>query len=212
MEHGSLAVKIRQEDYRPFLLTLYALVCYAADSGESLLAGRCVHSGQLSRGRVALGMVCGGEQCSAAYARAALAALLRGESPRRLQPAKGRAEALVRQRRADRPYRSARRALGRLRGRLRPAATATGMYGLRLRRGSAGRFIYTSIRQREGRRVPHRWGRLKIQPLYCRRGALPMAVALNWMCARKSCAGLGHCSVIRLIFSMEVWRSLQERS
>jgi hypothetical protein len=39
-----------------------------------------------------------------------------------------------------------------------------------------------------------------------------MAVALNWMCARKSCAGLGHCSVIRLIFSMEVWRSLQERS
>ena len=34
MEHGSLAVKIRQEDYRPFLLTLYALVCYAADSGS----------------------------------------------------------------------------------------------------------------------------------------------------------------------------------
>jgi hypothetical protein len=34
MEHGSLAVKIRQEDYRPFLLTLYALVCYAADSGN----------------------------------------------------------------------------------------------------------------------------------------------------------------------------------
>jgi hypothetical protein len=34
MEHGSLAVKIRQEDYRPFLLTLYALVCYSADSGS----------------------------------------------------------------------------------------------------------------------------------------------------------------------------------
>ncbi len=34
MEHGTLAVKIRQEDYRPFLLTLYALVCYAADSGN----------------------------------------------------------------------------------------------------------------------------------------------------------------------------------
>ena len=34
MEHGTLAVKIRQEDYRPFLLTLYALVCYAADSGS----------------------------------------------------------------------------------------------------------------------------------------------------------------------------------
>ncbi len=34
MAHGSLAVKIRQEDYRPFLLTLYALVCYAADSGN----------------------------------------------------------------------------------------------------------------------------------------------------------------------------------
>ena len=34
MEHGTLAVKIRQDDYRPFLLTLYALVCYAADSGN----------------------------------------------------------------------------------------------------------------------------------------------------------------------------------
>lgn len=34
MEHGTLAVKIRQEDYRPFLLTLYALVCFAADSGS----------------------------------------------------------------------------------------------------------------------------------------------------------------------------------
>lgn len=34
MEHGTLAVKIRQEDYRSFLLTLYALVCYASDSGN----------------------------------------------------------------------------------------------------------------------------------------------------------------------------------
>ncbi len=34
MDHGSLSVKIRQEDYRPFLLNLYALVCYAADSGN----------------------------------------------------------------------------------------------------------------------------------------------------------------------------------
>jgi hypothetical protein len=34
MDHGSLAVKIRQENYRPFLLNLYALVCYAADSGN----------------------------------------------------------------------------------------------------------------------------------------------------------------------------------
>lgn len=34
MDHGSLALKIRQEDYRPFLLNLYALVCYAADSGN----------------------------------------------------------------------------------------------------------------------------------------------------------------------------------
>ncbi len=34
MEHGTLAVKIRQEDYRPFLLTLYSLLCYAADSGN----------------------------------------------------------------------------------------------------------------------------------------------------------------------------------
>jgi hypothetical protein len=34
MDHGSLAVKIRQQDYRPFLLNLYALLCYAADSGN----------------------------------------------------------------------------------------------------------------------------------------------------------------------------------
>jgi hypothetical protein len=34
MEHGTLAVKMRQDDYRPFLLTLYALACYAADSGS----------------------------------------------------------------------------------------------------------------------------------------------------------------------------------
>lgn len=34
MSHGTLSVRIRQEDYRPFLLTLYALVCYAADSGN----------------------------------------------------------------------------------------------------------------------------------------------------------------------------------
>jgi hypothetical protein len=34
MAHGTLAVKIRQEDYRPFLLTLYSLCCYAADSGN----------------------------------------------------------------------------------------------------------------------------------------------------------------------------------
>ena len=34
MEHGTLSVKIRQQDYRSFLLTLYALVCYAADSGS----------------------------------------------------------------------------------------------------------------------------------------------------------------------------------
>jgi hypothetical protein len=34
MDHGSLAVKIRQQDYRPFLLNLYSLVCYAADSGN----------------------------------------------------------------------------------------------------------------------------------------------------------------------------------
>lgn len=34
MSHGTLAVRIRQDDYRPFLLTLYALCCYAADSGN----------------------------------------------------------------------------------------------------------------------------------------------------------------------------------
>lgn len=34
MAHGTLSVRIRQQDYRPFLLTLYALACYAADSGN----------------------------------------------------------------------------------------------------------------------------------------------------------------------------------
>ena len=34
MAHGTLAVRIRQEDYRPFLLNLYSLACYAADSGN----------------------------------------------------------------------------------------------------------------------------------------------------------------------------------
>ncbi|HUY15391.1 MAG TPA: hypothetical protein VMX16_17445, partial [Terriglobia bacterium] len=34
MEHGTLAGRIRQEDYRPFLLALYANLCYAMDSGS----------------------------------------------------------------------------------------------------------------------------------------------------------------------------------
>ncbi len=34
MSHGTLAGRIRQEDYRPFLLTLYALCCYTMDSGS----------------------------------------------------------------------------------------------------------------------------------------------------------------------------------
>jgi hypothetical protein len=34
MSHGTLAVRIRQDDYRPFLLTLYALCCYTMDSGN----------------------------------------------------------------------------------------------------------------------------------------------------------------------------------
>jgi len=34
MAHGSLSVLIRQDDYRPFLLMLYALACYTADSGN----------------------------------------------------------------------------------------------------------------------------------------------------------------------------------
>ena len=34
MAHGTLAVRIRQQDYRPFLLNLYSLVSYAADSGN----------------------------------------------------------------------------------------------------------------------------------------------------------------------------------
>lgn len=34
MAHGTLSVLIRQEDYRPFLLSLYALTCYASDCGN----------------------------------------------------------------------------------------------------------------------------------------------------------------------------------
>jgi hypothetical protein len=34
MEHGTLSVRIRQDDYRPFLLLLYSLASYAADSGN----------------------------------------------------------------------------------------------------------------------------------------------------------------------------------
>lgn len=34
MSHGTLAYAIRQDDYRPFLLTLYGLCCYAMDSGS----------------------------------------------------------------------------------------------------------------------------------------------------------------------------------
>lgn len=34
MSHGTLAVKIRQDNYQSFLLTLYSLVCYAADCGN----------------------------------------------------------------------------------------------------------------------------------------------------------------------------------
>ena len=34
MEHGTLAGRVRQEDYRPFLLALYGNLCYAMDSGN----------------------------------------------------------------------------------------------------------------------------------------------------------------------------------
>jgi hypothetical protein len=34
MEHGGLAVRIRQDNYRPFLLLLYSILCYATDSGN----------------------------------------------------------------------------------------------------------------------------------------------------------------------------------
>ncbi|MCL5671646.1 MAG: hypothetical protein M1423_10190, partial [Acidobacteria bacterium] len=34
MAHGTLSYLIRQDDYRPFLLTLYALACYTMDSGS----------------------------------------------------------------------------------------------------------------------------------------------------------------------------------
>jgi hypothetical protein len=34
MSHGTLAGRIRQDDYRPFLLTLYGLCCFTMDSGS----------------------------------------------------------------------------------------------------------------------------------------------------------------------------------
>ncbi len=34
MEHGTLAGRIRQDDFRPFLLTLYGNLCFAMDSGN----------------------------------------------------------------------------------------------------------------------------------------------------------------------------------
>jgi hypothetical protein len=34
MAHGTLSVLIREEDYRPFLVALYSLACFAADSGN----------------------------------------------------------------------------------------------------------------------------------------------------------------------------------
>lgn len=34
MAHGTLSVRIRQEEYRPYLLTLYGLGCFAQDSGN----------------------------------------------------------------------------------------------------------------------------------------------------------------------------------
>ncbi len=34
MEHGTLAGRLRQDDYRPFLLALYGNLCYAMDSGS----------------------------------------------------------------------------------------------------------------------------------------------------------------------------------
>ncbi len=52
MEHGTLSVKIREDDYRSFLLTLYGLVCFAADSGnryspeDALLPGGTAGEGQ----------------------------------------------------------------------------------------------------------------------------------------------------------------------
>jgi hypothetical protein len=51
MEHGTLAGRIRQDDYRPFLLALYGNLCYAMDSGsryapeDALLPGNCPGEG-----------------------------------------------------------------------------------------------------------------------------------------------------------------------
>jgi len=52
MEHGTLSVKIRQDDYRSFLLTLYALIAFAADTGnryspeDALVPGGAAGEGQ----------------------------------------------------------------------------------------------------------------------------------------------------------------------
>jgi hypothetical protein len=52
MEHGTLAGRIRQDDYRPFLLALYGNLCFAMDSGNRyapedalLLGGRAGEGG-----------------------------------------------------------------------------------------------------------------------------------------------------------------------
>ena len=58
MEHGTLAGRIRQDDYRPFLLALYGNLCFAMDSGnryapeDALLAGKSPRGGKSpQRGR-----------------------------------------------------------------------------------------------------------------------------------------------------------------
>lgn len=75
MEHGTLAVKIGQEDYRSFLLTLYSLACYTADSGnryspeDALISGGYAAEGSIR-------VVCRSELGAATCAWTSLAALL----------------------------------------------------------------------------------------------------------------------------------------
>jgi hypothetical protein len=55
MEHGTLAARIRVEDYRPFLLTLYGNLCYAMDSGSRFAPEDAVIPGSYAGEGVAWG-------------------------------------------------------------------------------------------------------------------------------------------------------------
>ncbi len=101
MSHGTLAGRIRQDDYRPFLLALYALCCYTMDSGSRYSPEDAMLPGGYPGDGSSLWMVGSGEQRVAGGAGAALAAVLRGTRPRCRSSAEGRAKILVSARRAD---------------------------------------------------------------------------------------------------------------